>query len=132
MSVVDASVVVDALATAGAPGEAARQILAAQRRPDAPQILKAESASALRRMEHRGVITPHRARWALESVRRLPMRSHPIDALLARIWELRDTLTVYDAWYVALAEKLGTTLFTADQHLANAPGPRCDITTVSR
>jgi predicted nucleic acid-binding protein len=34
---------------------------------------------------------------------------------------------VYDGWYVALAEWLGTELVTADQRLANAAGPRCPI-----
>jgi len=131
LSVVDASVVVDAFAADKAAGDAARRILATQRRPDAPQILKAESASALRSMELRGATTPHRARWALESLRRLPTRPHPIEPLLGRIWELRNTLTVYDAWYVALAERLGTTLFTADRRLAEAPGPRCEITLVT-
>ena len=123
--------VVNAFAADEASGRAARRILRTQRRPDAPQILKAESASALRSMELRGATTAHRARWALESVRRLPTRAHPIEPLLGRIWELRSTLTVYDAWYVALAERLATSLFTADERLANAPGPRCEITLVT-
>ncbi|WP_123788461.1 type II toxin-antitoxin system VapC family toxin [Phytoactinopolyspora halophila] len=44
-----------------------------------------------------------------------------------RCWELRDTLTVYDAAYVALAELLQATVLTADQRMAEAPGPRCGI-----
>jgi predicted nucleic acid-binding protein len=47
--------------------------------------------------------------------------------LLARCWELRDNVTVYDASYVALAEALEATLLTADERLARAAGPRCAI-----
>jgi predicted nucleic acid-binding protein len=36
-------------------------------------------------------------------------------------------MTVYDAWYVALAERLETELVTADVRLAKAKGPRCAV-----
>ncbi len=36
-------------------------------------------------------------------------------------------MTVYDAWYVALAERLETELVTADKRLAHARGPRCPV-----
>jgi predicted nucleic acid-binding protein len=55
------------------------------------------------------------------------MARAPHRPLLPRCWELRDNLTVYDAAYVALAERLDTTLLTADARLAGAPGPRCLI-----
>jgi predicted nucleic acid-binding protein len=42
-----------------------------------------------------------------------------------RIWELRDTVTSYDAWYVALAESLDAPLATLDRRLAGAHGPIC-------
>lgn len=44
-----------------------------------------------------------------------------------RVWELRETVTVYDAWYVALAEWLDTEIVTADKRLTHARGPRCPI-----
>ena len=47
--------------------------------------------------------------------------------LLARCWELRDSLTVYDAVYVALAEAMRATLLTGDQRFAMATGPQCTI-----
>ena len=47
--------------------------------------------------------------------------------LLARCWELRDNLTIYDASYVALAEAMDVTLLTGDGRLARATGPRCHI-----
>jgi predicted nucleic acid-binding protein len=127
LSVFDASVVVDALAVAGPAGHNARQALADQPILQAPAILKAETTSGLRGLEARGELSPLRALTALDQVRRLDVRSYPISPFLGRIWELRSTLSVYDAWYVALAEELGTDLITADARLATAPGPRCSI-----
>lgn len=40
-------------------------------------------------------------------------------------WELRETLTVYDAACVVLAEALQATLLTGDRRLAKAAGPSC-------
>ena len=54
----------------------------------------------------------------------------PHRLLVARCWELRHNLSVYDASYVAVAEALGATLLTADMRLANAPGSRCPIEVV--
>lgn len=48
--------------------------------------------------------------------------------LLERVWDLRGTVTAYDAMYVALAENLECPLVTADARLAGANGPRCAIT----
>ena len=47
--------------------------------------------------------------------------------MLQRAYELRATVTVYDAVYVALAEALDCPLLTADARLARAPGPRCQV-----
>jgi hypothetical protein len=41
-----------------------------------------------------------------------------------RVWELRQNVTAYDGWYVALAELLGATLATLDVRLTKAAGPR--------
>lgn len=51
----------------------------------------------------------------------------PLPPLLNRAWELRHNLTVYDAAYVALAERLDGVLVTCDGRLANASGPRCSF-----
>ena len=42
-----------------------------------------------------------------------------------RVWELRSTLTAYDAWYVAVAEAVESPLATLDLRMSRAPGPRC-------
>lgn len=70
------------------------------------------------------------ARDAVDQLSRLGVRPHAVDPFIDRIWELRSNLSVYDAWYVALAEALGTELFSTDQRLASAPGPRCPIKVV--
>ncbi len=49
--------------------------------------------------------------------------------LAGRIWELRNNITIYDAWYVALAEALDARLATLDVRLARAPGVRCPFVT---
>ena len=48
-------------------------------------------------------------------------------ALTARVWELRENVTCYDGWYVAVAELLDAPLATLDGLLANSPGPRCQF-----
>ena len=75
----------------------------------------------------RGELSSIRAAAAIEQVRSARTSQFPFEPFSRRVWELRSNLTVYDAWYVALAEWLGTELFTADQRLANTPGPRCAI-----
>lgn len=57
----------------------------------------------------------------------LPLRRVPHLALPVRIWELRDSLSVYDAAHVALAEALRAPLLTADPGIADAPAVRCEV-----
>ena len=64
-----------------------------------------------------------RAALALADLAALPLRRAAHRPLLARCWELRDNLTVYDASYVALAEALDVTLLTGDGRLSRAAGP---------
>lgn len=47
--------------------------------------------------------------------------------LVERVWALKETVTAYDAVYVAVAESLSLPLVTADRRLARAPGLRCDV-----
>ncbi len=130
MSVFDASFVVEALVGAGDLGAAALRRLRDEYNPAAPQILKAEAVSAIRSMAHRGDIAESRARAALHQVRRLAVATYPIEPMMDRIWEMRSSVSVYDAWYVALAERLSVTLVTTDRRLAAANGPRCEIEVV--
>jgi predicted nucleic acid-binding protein len=54
------------------------------------------------------------------------------EPIAERVWELRHTITSYDAWYVAVAEALGLPLATTDERLARASGPSCDFLTPRR
>jgi predicted nucleic acid-binding protein len=47
------------------------------------------------------------------------------EVVAPRAWSLRQNLTLYDAWYVAVAEILDAELATLDVRLARAPGLRC-------
>lgn len=128
MIVVDASVLAPALADDGVDGDAARERLRAETLV-APELVDLETASVVRRMHRDGALDARRAALALSDLVALPLRRAPHRALLARCWELRDNLSVYDAAYVALAEILDVVLVTADARLARAPGlgPRIDL-----
>ncbi len=57
----------------------------------------------------------------------LGVRLHPFEPFAERVWALRETVSAYDAWYVALAEALDAPLATLDVRLTQAPGPRCSF-----
>jgi predicted nucleic acid-binding protein len=124
--VVDASVLAPALADDGPDGDAARGRLHGQSLV-APELIDLETTSVIRRQSRAGHLDARRAQLALTDLVELPLRRAPHRPLLARCWELRENLTVYDAAYVALAEMLGVVLVTADARLIKAPGPRCEI-----
>jgi hypothetical protein len=42
-----------------------------------------------------------------------------------RVWELRQNVRSDDAWYVAVAESLSTSVATIDRRLSTASGLRC-------
>ena len=88
----------------------------------APHLIDVEIAQALRRYVREGELDPGSAAAALEDLRSLDLERHSHEALLDRVWALRDNMTAYDAVYVALAEALDTTLLTSDGRLARAPG----------
>lgn len=130
MTVFDVSVLVDALVVAGPAGEDARDVLRETTLLHVPTIFAAEATSAIRAMHSRGDVSIEIARGALVKIKTVRTLQYPFEPFLDRVWELRDNLSVYDGWYVALAESLDTVLVTADRRLAGAPGPRCAVTTV--
>jgi predicted nucleic acid-binding protein len=86
----------------------------------APHLLDLEVVSAVRRKLQRGELRFERAFAAIGLLERLRVTRYPHSPLLRRAWELRDEVTVYDAAYVALAERLAVTLLTLDASLARA------------
>lgn len=131
MIVVDASVLVTALADDGPDGVHMRGRLAGERLV-APHLVDVEVVSAWRRLAAAGLLDERRAGLARDDLRDLPLRRVAHTPLVERCWSLRDTLTTYDAAYVALAELLGVVLVTSDAKLATAPGPTCPIEVVVR
>lgn len=127
MIVADASVVADALVVVGSQGGLARAAISAHDTLAAPAVLPAEVAQALRAMSRRGQLAALRAYAALDGLTRLPLSLAEFLPHRRRVWELRENVTAYDAWYVALAESLDVPLVTLDARLAGAAGPRCEI-----
>jgi predicted nucleic acid-binding protein len=128
--VVDASVLAVALGDDGTYGSAARRRLANETLA-APEIVDLEVVSVWRRLVAAKQMTARRAGAAVIDLRDLPLRRAPHRPLLDRIWELRHSVTSYDAAYVALAEALNAVLITADAKLARAPRTKCEIEVVS-
>jgi predicted nucleic acid-binding protein len=124
--VVDASVLATSLGDDGPDGDRARARLRGERLT-APELVDLEVVSVWRRQVSAGAMDERRAVLALADLGTLPLRRAPHRPLLARCWELRDNLTMYDAAYVAVAEALGVPLLTGDARLARAAGPTCTI-----
>ena len=76
MLVVDASVLVVALADDGADGDAARARLRGEELA-APELLDLEVTSVLRKQRSAGVVDDRRALLALTDLRALPIRRAP-------------------------------------------------------
>ncbi len=127
MPVLDASVVVDALVVAGSAGDLGRDEMRRLTTLQVPAIFTAEVTSSLRGLVQGRALSPIRAKAALTEILSVKTLSYPFEPFARRVWELRDSLTVYDAWYVALAERLEAELVTADKRLADASGPRCPV-----
>jgi predicted nucleic acid-binding protein len=122
MIVVDASALVDALLPTRPAPPLSERILIPDQTLHAPHLIDLEIAQVLRRYARTGQVSIERCRAALTDLGELPLMRHPHGLFLARIWDLRDTLTAYDAAYVALAEALDAPLLTRDQRLANSVG----------
>ena len=126
MLVVDASVVAPLIADAGPDGELFRAAVRGQTLA-APDLLRVEVLSVIRRHLASGTLNTQQANNAVDDLLALPIALYPATPLLRRCWELRSNVTAYDACYVALAETLDVTLLTADARLAQAPGTRCSF-----
>lgn len=126
MLVVDASVLFEVVADTPR-SSSLRDVLAGDHDQSAPHLVDAEVLAVISRHHRQGDLDGTAASQAVDDLRvwRGDRWSHR--PLLARAWELRGSVRSYDALYVALAEALGATLFTLDERLARAVGPRCPI-----
>lgn len=126
--VIDASLVVSALIDAGDTGRWAESQLASETL-SAPHLMPVDATNILRRAAVRGEITSDVASMAYADLLALRVELFPYAPFASRVWALRDNVTSYDAWYVALAEFLGSSVATLDHRLARAVGPQCGFQT---
>jgi predicted nucleic acid-binding protein len=122
--VVDAAMVVAGLADDSPDGRWAESLLAGGSLA-APHLMLVEAANVLRRASLAGDISADMASLAHTDLLDLRVEFFPYQPCAARVWELRENLTCYDAWYVAVAELIGAPLATLDSRLAKSAGPRC-------
>ena len=125
-AVIDASVLVAALVDSGHEGEWAESILAEDPLAS-PELALAEASNILRRLERAEHISRMEATSAHGDLLQIDLELFPFSPFAARVWALRDNLTSYDAWYVALAEALDCPLITLDRKLSRASGPTCEV-----
>lgn len=130
MLVVDASCLYEVVADTSR-SEVIRQRLAADQEHAAPHVVDVEVLGVIRRHVQAGAMDATAAAQAVDDLAEWPGERFGHQALLDRAWELRATVRVWDATYVALAEALGATLLTRDARLADASGPRCPIDVVA-
>ena len=130
--VVDASVLLRALAVDSGPDGQWAEAIIDGGSLHAPELVYVEVTDVLRKLERAKDITTADAIAAHEDLLELNLELFSFEPFAERIWELRHNLTSYDAWYVAVAEALGLPLATLDARLAKASGPTCDFLTPRR
>ncbi len=124
--VCDASALVALLLDGGPVGHWVADTLSGARLL-APSLVVFETSNIIRRHELAGLVSADLAIQAHADLLDLAIELWPYQPLAARVWELRNNLSAYDASYVALAELTQTELITLDARIAKAPGLRCTI-----
>lgn len=118
MIVVDASVIVDLLLG----GPSAQNIVQRLSNEElaAPDLIDAEVPQVLRKLELLKKLSSLSVSGAFRDYQDLPIFRFPMAAIAKRAFALRKNLTIYDAMYVVLAERLEVPLLTRDARLARA------------
>lgn len=127
MRVLDASVLVEILLQTPLGIRHTNRVLDPNDSLHAPHLLEVETLQAIRRLTLSGEISNGRAEAALISMLDLGLTRHEHTPFIGRIWELRTSMTAYDATYIALAEVLSAVLFTCDSKLARAHGHQAKV-----
>jgi len=121
-------VLVAALADTGPNGVWAEEVLS-RGSLHAPELARVEATNILRRLELAKQLTTSEANAGQEDLMQLDLELFSFEQFADRIWELRHTVTSYDAWYVAVAEALRLPLATLDGRLSRAKGVACKFLT---
>lgn len=93
----------------------------------APAHFDVEVIGAIRRAAMRQLISDHEGLVAVADFQSLPIRRWPTKPFVHRAYQLRNTHTVADGVYVALAEGLAAPLITCDGRLAQSHGHGAEI-----
>lgn len=120
MPVLDASVVVELLVDGKHAKLVEERIAAEEYKLWAPQLLDAEIGQTLRRYVRLGALDADVAGNRLWRADKLPVERVEHEFLVHVAWSLRDSISFYDALYVALALMLEEPLLTLDARLARA------------
>lgn len=131
MIVVDASALLELLLGTAKAERLAARLLADDQHIHAPHLIDIEIAQALRRLTRLKELPDARAEEALVDLDALAVERHAHTDLVPRMWSLRNSLSAYDACYVALAEALEAPLLTCDAKLARAHGHHATIENIS-
>ncbi len=124
MIVLDASCVLKLILKQGGP-DLARRVLSDE--IHAPYLLDIEVLSALRRLIRQKELNAERATAGLNWLFDLGIEHHHSAEIAWRAFALRNSLSAYDAAYVAVAEFLDAPLLTADGRLARTHGHHARI-----
>ena len=125
--VVDASALIEYLFRAPASIAVETRLRDEETDAHAPALIDVEVASVIRRGLLARTLDEHRAGQVVQDLLDLPLARHGHEALVRRALTLRENLSPYDAVYVALAERLGAALVTADSRLARAARDHTDL-----
>ena len=123
--IVDASAIGELLSSPDPRPELKRRFVFS--RPCAPSVIYPEVLNALRKGVRAGKLAADDADMMVRDLRSLPITTTSHLALVPRMWELRDSITAYDAAYIALAEQLDVPLITCDGKLARSHGHSAKI-----
>ena len=131
MTVVDASALIEALLRTPLGERCTERLLRPGDPLFAPYLLDVEVVQVLRRYAEKGDLRDGRGREALQDLADFPLIRFSHEPFLERMWELRHSLSAYDAAYIALAEALNAPLVTCDARLAHARGHRARVEVLS-
>lgn len=112
--------------------ETARHVLNTDPAWIVPEHWHTEMFSAIRGLWLGKKLGDGPAERATTALARMTVGTTSTAPLLSRMWELRSSLSAYDAGYVAAAESHGLTLVTADARIARSGVARCDIHVIAR
>jgi predicted nucleic acid-binding protein len=117
--VVDASAIVRLLGI-GAEDDRFARVFTPDHERHAPELVDVEVVAAIRHALLASIVDERRAAAMVADHLRAPIRRHRHLTLIGRAYEWRRNVSVADGIYLALAERLGVPLVTADLRLRRA------------